>query len=48
MDLDVDGLWKQCSEAIRTSGSEVIGLQKQQRTSAWRDHKYKDVVCVKV
>uniref|UniRef100_T1GTH4 Uncharacterized protein n=1 Tax=Megaselia scalaris TaxID=36166 RepID=T1GTH4_MEGSC len=32
---------------VRTSATEVIGMQKPQRTSGWRDQEYNEAVCVK-
>ena len=47
MDLDVDNLWKQCAEVVRTSATEVLGLQKPQMASGWRDQEYNNAVSVK-
>uniref|UniRef100_T1GB67 Uncharacterized protein n=1 Tax=Megaselia scalaris TaxID=36166 RepID=T1GB67_MEGSC len=35
--------WKQWVEVVKTTATEIIGMEKPQRPSSWRDEEY-DIV----
>ncbi|MEQ5162529.1 hypothetical protein ABN196_17970, partial [Proteus terrae] len=41
---DIETSWKQCMEVVKTTVTEILGMQKPQRISGWRDEEYEKTI----